>query len=191
MCIRDRNIPKALQQRYNHDEVKSALKEETSNKCMYCESKIAHITYEHIEHIKPKSIYPNLTFVWSNLGLTCPKCNMNKSSKYDEECPFINPYIDEPSEYFVALGPFIYHKPGRKRGEITEKTIDLNRAELLEQRIERIDSIRFLFDKYANEENVRLKDILFSELQKEIEDNKPYSFCAKSTFRQLLPPAPN
>jgi len=84
-----------------------------------------------------------------------------------------------------SAGHFIYHLVGNKRGEITEKEIDLNRVELIEMRKERIDAIRTLADKYNNETNQTLKNILLNELQKELADNKPYSMCARSVFQQI------
>ncbi|MBF4428008.1 HNH endonuclease, partial [Vibrio anguillarum] len=128
----------------------AALKDESFAKCMYCESVVGHVAHEHIEHIKPKSVakYPEYTFEWDNLGLACPVCNMNKSDIYDDKLPFINPYIDEPSDFFVAAGPCIFSKSGVRRAELTEKILKLNRPELIEQRLERIEYIRELVDKY-------------------------------------------
>src|SRR5258706_1370724 len=63
-------VPLALASNYNQDDVKSSLETETNGKCMYCESKIAHVTYAHIEHYKPKKqgMFPELTFEWTNSG---------------------------------------------------------------------------------------------------------------------------
>lgn len=177
-----------IRRRYADNEVKENLRLECSGKCMYCESRIGHITYEHVEHIKPKAKdkYPELTFSWENLGLSCPKCNLNKSDFYDDNIPFVNPYVDEPSNFFVVLGHFIYHRPGNRRGEITEKKIQLNRVDLIEQRKERIDAIRSLADKYVSENNTGLKQILLDELKEELQEDKPYSACASSVFHALI-----
>src|SRR5579862_8186359 len=55
--------------RYAHPEIKDALRTETRGKCAYCESKIAHVAPEHVEHILPKSKRPELTFDWANLTI--------------------------------------------------------------------------------------------------------------------------
>jgi len=183
------DIPsRLLRDRYGHNKVKERLRLECFGKCMYCESKIAHITHEHVEHIKPKAKdkYPELTFRWQNLGLACPKCNINKGSFYDESIPFVNPYVEKPSDFFVAVGHFIYHKPGNTRAEITEKRIQLNRVGLIEQRKERIDAVRVLADKYASENNPELKKILLSEVKQELKEDKPYSACTNSVISALL-----
>jgi hypothetical protein len=181
-------VPSTLRDKYNHHEVKAALKDECNSKCMYCESNVSHVSYEHIEHIKPKAQnkYPELTFEWHNLGLACPRCNINKGNIYDEFCPFVNPYSDEPSSFLFAVGLFVYHKPNNARGELTEKQIDLNRPDLIERRKERIDMIRNLFDRYCSENNATLKKVLKQELLIEIAEDKPYSFCAKSIYAALL-----
>jgi 5-methylcytosine-specific restriction endonuclease McrA len=178
-------VPKSLENKYNQGNIKVILQEETFYKCMYCESKVEHVAHEHIEHIKPKAVnkFPKLTFSWENLGIACPKCNMNKSDLYDEEHPFINPYQDQPSNHFYAFGPYIFHKPGDKRGEITEVTIKINRAELIEQRVERIRLLRVLADKFANEKNKILKSSILKEIKIELGKDKVYSMCTNSIIK--------
>lgn len=47
-------------------------------KCNYCE----HNEAADIEHVAPKSLFPDLAFVWTNYILACPKCNSrHKSNK--------------------------------------------------------------------------------------------------------------
>jgi energy-coupling factor transporter ATP-binding protein EcfA2 len=69
---------------YNFSETRNekivALIKETKGKCMYCESFISAVAPEHIEHYRPKAIYPQLTFDWANLGLACPWCNIKKKT---------------------------------------------------------------------------------------------------------------
>ena len=163
-------IPKSLSTKYNQTEVKDALKIECRNKCMYCESTISHIAYDHIEHIKPKAQnkFPELTFVWENLGLSCPICNNKKGSIYDADLPFINPYIDDPADFFIALGGIIKKKPANKRAELTLKILDLNRNELIEQRAERLKLIEKLIDRYCAETNNSLKEAILHEIQIEM-----------------------
>jgi uncharacterized protein (TIGR02646 family) len=181
-------VPEGVYSRYNNDEVKTALKTECSNKCMYCESHVSHVSYEHIEHIQPKAKtkFPTLTYEWTNLGLACPVCNMNKSDEYDANLTFINPYVDDPTLFFVAIGHFIYHKHANQRAELTKRLIKLNRPELIERRLERLESISRLIDKYHAETNLILKEAIKAEIEIEVLDDKPYSFCAKSLYRALM-----
>jgi 5-methylcytosine-specific restriction endonuclease McrA len=182
-------VPAALASRYNQEDVKFALEAETHGKCMYCESKIAHVTYAHIEHYKPKrsGMFPELTFEWTNLGLACPRCNNNKSDKFDVTAPFVNPYVDTPSTYFRAEGPFIRPVPGNARAELTELELALNRPELIERRQERLTNIWRLIRCYNVEVNNTLKAALLAQIKDEILEETEYSFFA-ATHAQLFIP---
>ena len=99
--------PTALEnKKYNHPKNKQALKEANSDKCMYCESKISHNGFAHIEHFRPKAQdkHPDLEFIWDNLGYACEKCNNEKSNKFHNDLPYIDPYQEIPSEFFIAYG---------------------------------------------------------------------------------------
>lgn len=181
-------VPKNIENNYNTSEVKTALRNECRNKCMYCESSIGHITFEHIEHIKPKARtkFPELTFEYSNLGLACPKCNMNKSDTYDAATPFINPYTDNPAIHFTAYGAWVWANAGNNRAKVTELEIDLNRPELIEKRGERIKAIKELVDNYNNAPEGVLKNALKKEIEKEIAEDKEYSFCTGQLTKTLM-----
>jgi uncharacterized protein (TIGR02646 family) len=103
--------PKALlDHNYKHPTNKAALACSTHHKCMYCESKISHVNFGHVEHIKPKAagFFPNLEFEWTNLGYVCDRCNVAKGSKYFAECEFIDPYSEDPMDHLRAFGPILF-----------------------------------------------------------------------------------
>jgi hypothetical protein len=62
------------------DAVKVALKVMCSGakRCCYCEDSMA----VQIEHIAPKSFYPEYTFVWRNYLYACGRCNNPKNNKF-------------------------------------------------------------------------------------------------------------
>lgn len=181
-------VPKPLAKNYNTKEVKDALRKECRSKCMYCESMVGHITFEHIEHIKPKAKdkFPELTFEYANLGLACPKCNMNKSDTYDVATPFIDPYNDNPSTHFTAYGAWVWAQSGDARAKLTELEIQLNRPELMEQRGDRMKAIKELVDTHNNTPAGALKDALKREIEKEVADTKEYSFCTSQLAETLM-----
>ena len=183
---RREKIPNSLKSNYNHVDVKDVLRKESRFKCMYCESTIAHISYEHIEHIKPKSKHPDLTFDWENLGLACQICNMNKGDEFNDTFPFINPYLDDPENFLVALGNYIHHRPNNTRAELTQAVIKLNRPELIEKRSERLDSIKRLIDRYHAATDPLLQKILKEEIEIEIGEDKPYTMCAQSLYKAFM-----
>ena len=49
-----------------------------ARRCGYCEDSVG----DEIEHIKPKDLYPERTFVWENYLLACGQCNRGKSSRF-------------------------------------------------------------------------------------------------------------
>ena len=126
--------------------------------CNYCEQSEAN----DIEHISPKSFFPNMTFVWKNYLLACKQCNsglkldkcfvMDSSGKIFEtlrgqepshkQIAFINPRVENPND-FMYLNMETYKFDIFPWLENTEKnkaqsTIDIlqlnNRATLIKAR---------------------------------------------------------
>lgn len=175
--------PVALQRGdYKHPTNKQALKAASADKCMYCESKISHIDFAHIEHFKPKAAnkFPELKFEWSNLGYACPKCNNNKSDKFHNDYPYIDPYSENPSEHFLAHGTLLFVKNGCERSDLTIRDIGLNRPELLEKRLEKITEIQNAITACFRTNNKALRGMALEELKKEAEPDKEYSFFVKA-----------
>lgn len=173
-------VTNTIRYRYRHPDIKRKIRDETSDKCAYCESKITHAYPGDIEHLLPYSIFPNQIVEWNNLTLSCGECNRRKLDYYDVAQPLMNPYSDEPSDHLYAVGTLIYGKPGNRKGAFVELKLELNRAELLERRHERIKALRDLIERYANEQPGALKDLLREELMKEIEKDKEYMFVSKA-----------
>ena len=77
---------------YNDGDIKSKLKDfmldnEQDGYCPYCEIYIKEIS-SHIEHIKPKDIYPNEFDTHDNLIACCMNkntCGSIKGNRYDEK----------------------------------------------------------------------------------------------------------
>ena len=151
---------------------KDALRKSTSGKCMYCEAKFEHVSYAHIEHIKPKRKFPELEFVWENLGFCCQLCNTNKGNKYDEAVPFINPYNEDPEEHIIFLGFHIFPKQGSERGEYTIREIGLIRQELIDRRKDKIEGIDKMIKAAFRTSSESLRNQTIAELKKEAESDK-------------------
>ena len=178
--------PDGIVSRYRHKDIKDSIEVECFGKCVYCGSFVSQIYWGDVEHIKPKSKYPELTYEWNNLTFVCAKCNSNKSDDFDENLPFVNPYNEEPLDYLMPLGSMIFPRNGNKRGEITIKGIQLNRPELIERRSERLTQLQNLVDKYKLENNTTLKKILLEEIKREIGKDKQYSMCSKAFIESYL-----
>lgn len=170
--------------KYNHKDLKTALAKETHGKCAYCESYLLATDYGDIEHILPKNrnARPDLCYDWDNLTLACAKCNRSgKKDYYDIDLPLLNPYIDDIETHLISIGPYIRGKS--ERGTITEEVIILNRPGLISSRNDIINSIENLYKSWFEENNTIRKSLKETELHKEYEINKKYSFTIWSYLK--------
>jgi uncharacterized protein (TIGR02646 family) len=118
---------------YADPAIRDALRAETYGKCAYCESRMEHVSPSNIEHIRPKSLFPELVVDWFNLTLACTNCNTRKGTYYDAVCEIVNPYVDDPLDHVFWVGPLLLERTP-DRGRITITRLDLNRAPLLFER---------------------------------------------------------
>ena len=171
---------------YKHANNKDALRLASFDKCMYCESKISHIDHAHVEHIKPKAEnkFPELEFEWSNLGYACAVCNINKGDKYAEDCPYIDPFNDEPEIHLFPFGAFLRIRNGSERGEKTIVDIKLNRVELLEARRRRIEYMDKALVACHRTTNPELKQQALDELASFADSSEEYSVWIAALLAQ-------
>jgi uncharacterized protein (TIGR02646 family) len=174
--------PAALRTNYKHPDNKDALLRASHGKCMYCESQVAHIYFGDIEHIRPKGgeLYPHLEFEWTNLGYCCARCNNAKKDRFDETCPPLDPYSEDPAAHLLAFGTTVRHKAGSERGAITIITTDLNRPELIERRAIRLTQLQSALDACYRTSSEAVRAILFSALKEEGAADKEFSMFAKA-----------
>ncbi|MCI1037991.1 HNH endonuclease [Pseudomonas putida] len=172
--------PQALRTNYKHPDNKKALEDASHGKCMYCESKVTHVYFGDVEHIKPKAVtkYPELKFDWGNLGFCCARCNNSKSDDYEDDCPIIDPYSENPAESLIAFGSILYPKTGSERGDLTIRTLDLNRIDLVEKRALRLDEVQNAVNACYRTANGSLRTMLLQELEKEGNLDREFSFFA-------------
>ncbi len=171
--------PEGVSRRYAHDEIKRAVQEETHGKCAYCESKVSHVYPGDVEHMKPKDVYRELTFDWSNLTHVCFKCNNAKRNHYDEQSPPVDPYIEDPGGFFIPVGPLVYPQLGNLRGERTIALVKLNRAHLIERRVERFETLKQLIQRLGAAPDQGTREFLLAELTEQVADDKEYAFVCR------------
>lgn len=180
--------PEDLKYKYRDSSIKNQILKETHNKCAYCESIVSHVCPGDIEHILPKNkdARPDLYVEWTNLTLACEQCNRpRKKTYYNPVDPLINPYVDNPEDHLMSAGPMIFNKPGDRKGYVTYTILELNRSGLFERRVERINAIKSLTEKWACEENLIIKKLLEDELKKEAAPDKEYSFVVKEYLKNI------
>lgn len=106
-------------------------------------------TYEHIEHLKPKSLFPDECFEWSNLHLSCQIYNVSyKKDKWDVDAPILSPTLDIIEDYLtVNLNTAeIIAIDGNKRALTTINHTGLNREGLIEARLKLIVYMKKLME---------------------------------------------
>ena len=124
--------------------------------CPYCEMILSFEDSDlkedkkcHIEHIKPKSKFANLTFDYRNFLTSCSEnktCGHKKQSTWDNKL-FINPVEENPEEYFsysIITGKIIPKKETGFEYEKAIKTIkilNLNENKLCDYRKSYINQI--------------------------------------------------
>jgi uncharacterized protein (TIGR02646 family) len=174
--------------RYRDSSIKTQLKRETGYKCIYCESKIGHNTPGDVEHIIPSSKDEDQHFEWINLSIACTECNRRKNDYYVEGEEFLNPYIDEDIEDLVEhLGPILNWRTGNNRAEITIRILELNtrsRSELIFRKIEKIEGVITLAERFSSEQNHSLKKLLELQLQEMSGKESEFSGMVKSMLIQ-------
>lgn len=137
---------------YNKDNIRSKIKEnilvlEQEEYCPYCEKRI-YDNEGHIEHVKPRDLYPREFQNYCNIIVSCDEknsCGKHKGNKYDES--FINPILDNPEDYFnynIASGEIVpknsdENSDGYKRAKYTIDTLNLNSYELKNARMNLVD----------------------------------------------------
>ena len=178
--------PQALtRSNYSHRDNKDALRKASFDKCMYCESKISHIDYADIEHIKPKADdkYPELKYDWNNLGYSCTRCNTAKGDEYSEETQYINQYEEDPEYFIYSSGAFLFPRMGNERGDLTITDIELNRPGLIERRKERIEETAKAIVACFRTKNAALRQNALGALKIEALPDKEYSLVIKTLLR--------
>jgi len=168
----DKEKIKKETQRYNHPDVKAALKQETFEKCAYCEAKVTTVAHGDIEHVSPKSLDPNQTFAWENLTFSCQICNQKKSTKDG----ILDPYSIDPSDHLFFAGPFI--KGRTLEGTRTVHELDLNRVALLESRNREIERYANEIEKIFVIPDHAVKKLILDSILADLESGKPEFIAA-------------
>ncbi len=164
--------------RYRHPDIKAELTAETSNKCVYCESKVGHNTPGDVEHKVPTAADRNQHFSWANLTIACTECNRRKRAYFDKLKPFLDPYVDDVESRVVHHGPVVAWNPGDESSEITVKTLELHdssRSQLLMRKIEKIGEVNELLARKASVESAFVKELLDAQIEQMQNKNAEYS----------------
>lgn len=177
------HIPKSekesLLSHYRHKDIQEALSKSSFCKCAFCESKVDVSGYMEVEHLAPKSIYPQLAFNWDNLLPACRKCNASKSAYDTVTEPIIDPSKLDPEMFLTYDCLPICPKENPSGTELAQRTIeecDLNRTSLYEARAsllkaltEYMDELKDKMDEIREADTPRKQKIRLTKLRNSIE----------------------
>lgn len=108
---------------WNKSYIRKELLKECHGKCVYCESLIGEGHKEmHIDHFHYKDKYKDEVVSWENLNPSCPHCNKSKSSHDTYAEPIINPFEQNPQDYF-CIKHYRYYSKNSEVEEIARRTI--------------------------------------------------------------------
>lgn len=170
--------------KYRHPDIKRRLKEETANKCVYCESILGVTAPGQTEHIVPSSKRERLHFDWYNLTRACAECNRRKNDYYVAGDEFLNPYLDAIDDSLTHCGPLVFWENEGGRAEITVRTLGLNgdRAELVLRKSQFLNELQLLYDRMTSAD-AALRPVLLRALFDKASTQGEYSACALAFIR--------
>jgi len=157
--------------------------------CAYCESPLYH--GGHIEHFRQRADFPELTFSWDNLFLSCDErshCGhfKDRNQHYNPD-DLIKPDQDDPDHFLF------FHSSGEvrpreglsdqdlKRAIETIRVFGLNEPSL---RGKRAETMKFYKKEYFDEISSWDEELRYAYLQSEIENTQWQPFA--TTIKHFL-----
>lgn len=112
-------------------------------KCVYCEGAINAPRAAHVEHFKPKALFPTLAYEWTNYFLGCPGCNgAKKNDKWPDRGGYIRPDQGDPGRhFFFSEDGSVKAVKARSAAERMVEDFDLNRTWLADERKQNIEKM--------------------------------------------------
>ena len=128
-------------------EFRSRLGRQTNNVCWYCERQ-CDIRAESgsrsptIDHFRPRSRFPQLTYEWSNWVFSCRACNVDNKKDRWPDTEYVDPcaanVVEHPEHYFdydAGTGQIV-PKSGlsgnaRRKASYTIRDLGLNRLDVI------------------------------------------------------------
>jgi hypothetical protein len=146
---------------------------------------MAHVSRPHIEHYRPKTLYPDLAFDWNNWLLSCGRCNESKWAHFpdcDGQPCLLDPTHDNPIEHIEFAG--YIPVPLTRRGDETIQILGLDRSPLEEERSRWLVYINALICLCLHDEfRSEARELLIWTMQ----DEAPYAAMTRCYLNQKVP----
>ncbi|WP_103919469.1 retron system putative HNH endonuclease, partial [Candidatus Venteria ishoeyi] len=178
--------------------------------CAYCENRLDSDMGQHIEHVQPKSRYPEKTFDYDNLVLSCrdsdalkggvdisdSSCGHYKGSRYNAG-KFISPIDADCEHYFfysltgeILVSDKSSTEEQEKVNYTVNELLNLNCRRLVRERADiLLEGFRILQDLKNQENDEVLKYFLDSELQSTNGKLQSYTSIREQHLKSYYPDA--
>lgn len=113
--------------------LRQVLSTMTQGRCSFCDGSVGSESRETVEHFRPKSLFPDLAYTWSNLFICCDVCQ-GKGDQFDElllksdelDYSFTRYFVNNYKTGEVEPNPAA-SEVDQKRAETTLKLYQLNK----------------------------------------------------------------
>jgi uncharacterized protein (TIGR02646 family) len=119
--------------------IRAALARDTEGHCSYCDT--SPKLHPEIDHFRPKRLFPEQAFAWTNLYGTCHECNNLKRETHHEDLLRPDSADYDFDAYFTLAGAEYRLAPNpaatqhdQERALKTIETLKLNRPDLIHAR---------------------------------------------------------
>ncbi|OOS25841.1 TIGR02646 family protein [Moraxella porci DSM 25326] len=131
--------------------LREQLRQEQKGLCCYCCQILE--TQATVEHLKSRSKFPQLTFDYQNLLLSCQESNQCDNAKGNNELELTPLMIECDIEITLKVNGEL--NPKSKRAEQAINLLNLNNIDLCQRRKVAIDNL-FSMDNMLSQENLEL-----------------------------------
>ena len=97
-------LPQPQDHKWSH--YRETLGQQSYNSCWYCERQCQSVGgwAPTVDHFRPRSLFPELTYAWSNWIFSCRRCNVDYKKDKWPELGFVDPtsvdISERPEQYF-------------------------------------------------------------------------------------------
>lgn len=163
---------------WRHADIVAGLRRDAKSKCMYCESFMEDVSYGAVEHIAPKSRFPERALDWDNLGYCCQRCNTSKGAYWSDEIDLriLDPYKDDLKQHFVFSGPALFARGGDSRGVVTLHKLKMKAlVPLILGRMNQIEKLEMIVVSWMKELRPGHKELLAELIEEACGDDVEYT----------------
>ena len=160
------------------------------NKCVFCESRMKHVSNPHIEHYRPKGRkeFERLMFDWDNWLLSCGRCNEKKWTHFPEcngQPCLLNPATEDPAPHLDFLGAIVIGLS--QRGDETIRLVALDRSPLLYERAAWLLHVNTLLLLACRADKEEIRKETREHLIWTMQEDAPYSAMTKAYLAAKAP----